>query len=101
MMKKLMATLAGALFFPCIACADLPRGNCLRPAARTDLSHCDFTQHRLSGLDLSVVRLVGAKLDNADLRKTKLSGADLSGASAKWANFSFAEFSNANLRRLQ
>ena len=78
--------------------ADLPPGDCRRPAARTDLSACDLSRARLAGQDLRGARFAGAKLENADLRKARLEEADFRSANAKWANFSGARMKGADLR---
>ena len=46
----LMAMLLAAP--PAVLAADLPQGDCRRPAARTDLSACDLSRAKLAGKDL-------------------------------------------------
>ena len=70
--------------------AELPRGDCKRPAARTDLSARDLSGAKFAGKDLRGARFAGAKMENADFRKARLDNADFGGANAKWANFSKA-----------
>jgi len=59
-----LLVLAAAAAVPALA-ADLPPGDCGRPAAATDLSACDLSRARLSGRDLRGARFAGAKLENA------------------------------------
>ena len=79
--------------------AELPRGDCRKPAAATDLSGCDLTGAKLAGRNLRGARFVGAKLENADLRKSSLEDADFREANAKWANFTGARRAGHGRRR--
>ena len=72
-----LLVLAAAAAMPALA-ADLPPGDCGRPAAATDLSACDLIRARLSGRDLRGARFAGADFRDADLFHATFDDPDLS-----------------------
>jgi uncharacterized protein YjbI with pentapeptide repeats len=90
----------------------LPKGDCKRIRAETDLRHCNFKDailwnQNLNGVDISGVDLSGANLNkahffnanlsNVNLQAAKLSAANLKSAKLVGANLISADLSNANL----
>lgn len=65
---------------------------------RPDLRKAYLVGRDLTGYDLSLADLAGAKLWDAVLRRANLTGADLSGSVARFATLSGAKLAGANLQ---
>ena len=74
----------------------LARGDCTAPKARTDLTHCDFTDAELAGADLSGADLSGVRIMRADLRNVRLVDANLDEAVVYHVLMDYADLSGAS-----